>query len=108
MVDADEHSFEDSFDSGDVSEGDVGIGELAKFDLLVDDGFYKILDGFGIDFFEAAGGCFDGIGHHENCCFFGKGDGAGVSEGVFVDDFVGVVFEEGMVEILYFGGAVVG
>ena len=37
VVDGDEHSFEDSFDSGDVSEGDVGVGELAGFDLLVDD-----------------------------------------------------------------------
>lgn len=108
VVDGLEAFGKDAFGIGDVAEGDGALAEIAALHLAVDDAVHQFGDGLVGVFLEAAGGGFDGIGHHEDGLLAGVGVAAGIGEGFRVD-LVGAIFVASLdVEVFHHRRPVVG
>ena len=93
---------ENFFDFRDISESQRDPVEETVVDLAVDDFIDKLGNRFDSILFQAPGGGFHGIGHHQDRRFAGVGVRSGVGERRFVDRLSGILIFIGIIEIFCF------
>ena len=49
-----------------VAEGEVGVEELPRLHLLVDDAIHQVADFLFVGVFKAVGSGLDAVGHHQD------------------------------------------
>jgi len=76
-------------DGAEFLESEHAVVELAIFDLLCDEAVDELGDALLAHIFEGAGGCLDGIGHHDDGRLFRSGSGTGIAE-LFLIDGIGI------------------